>query len=64
MATPRRDLQAEILEYLGQQLAAGQAECAPEAITMALDAPRSTVNYHLAQMVAEGTESNHCWMSS
>ncbi|UCV23588.1 Fic family protein [Ferribacterium limneticum] len=54
MATPRRDLQAEILKYLGQQLAGGQAACAPDAITTALGAPRSTVNYHLAQMVAEG----------
>ncbi|UCV22317.1 helix-turn-helix domain-containing protein [Ferribacterium limneticum] len=54
MATPRRDLQAEIRGYLGQQLAAGQAECSPEAIAAALKAPRSTVNYHLAQMVAEG----------
>ena len=55
MASSRRNLSSEILEYLGQQLAAGQAECSPEAITTALDAPRSTVNYNLARMAAEGS---------
>lgn len=55
MASSRRNLPSEILEYLGQQLAAGQAECSPEAITTALDAPRSTVNYNLARMAAEGS---------
>ncbi|BAL23735.1 Fic family protein [Azoarcus sp. KH32C] len=55
MASSRRNLPSEILEYLGQQLAAGQAESSPEAITTALDAPRSTVNYHLARMIAEGS---------
>ncbi len=55
MASSRRNLPSEILEYLGQQLAAGQGERSPEAITTALDAPRSTVNYHLARMVAVGS---------
>jgi hypothetical protein len=55
MTSSRRKLPCEILEYLGQQLAAGQAEHSPEAITTALDAPRSTVNYHLVRMVAEGS---------
>lgn len=55
MASSRRNLPSEILEYLGQQLANGQAECPPDAITTALDAPRSTVNYHLARMVAVGS---------
>lgn len=55
MAATRRNLPAEILNYLGQALAAGQAECAPEAITAALTAPRSTVNYHLARMAAAGS---------
>jgi hypothetical protein len=54
MASSRRNLPSEILEYLGQQLAAGQAECSPEAITTALNAPRSTVNYHLARMTCGG----------
>lgn len=54
MASPRRDLQAEIREYLHQQLVAGQAECSPEAITVALEAPRSTVNRHLALLAADG----------
>lgn len=53
MATLRRDLRVEILEYLRQQLAAGQAECSPEAITTGLDAKRSTVNRHLALMTAD-----------
>jgi hypothetical protein len=55
MAYSRRNLPSEILGYLGQQLAAGQAECSPEAITTALDAPRSTVNYNLARMALEGS---------
>lgn len=55
MTSSRRKLPSEILEYLGQLLAAGQAESSPEAITTALDAPRSTVNYHLARMVAVGS---------
>lgn len=54
MASPRRNPPADILAYLAQQLAAGQAECAPEAIATALDLPRSTLNYHLARMVREG----------
>jgi Fic family protein len=54
MASSRRDLTSEILGHLGQQLASGQAECSPESITTALNAPRSTVNYHLARMTSAG----------
>lgn len=53
MSPSRRDLRAEILEYLRQRLATGQVECAPEAITTGLDARRSTVNRHLALMTAD-----------
>ncbi|PKO89394.1 MAG: cell filamentation protein Fic [Betaproteobacteria bacterium HGW-Betaproteobacteria-12] len=53
MATARRDLRAEILDYLRQQLAAGQIDCSPEAITTGLDAKRSTVNRHLALLTAD-----------
>ena len=48
MGSSCRNLPYEILAYLGQQLATGQTDCSPEAITRALDAPRSTVN--LAQI--------------
>lgn len=54
MTAPRRDLPSEIREYLGRQRAASQTECSPEAITAALQAPRSTVNRHLARMATAG----------
>lgn len=54
MTTPRHDLATRICEHLRQRLAAGEAECAPEAITVALGAARSSVSRHLARMVASG----------
>lgn len=43
MTTPRHDPATRICEYLRQQLAAGEAECSPEAITVALEAARSSL---------------------
>lgn len=54
MTTPRHDLATRICEYLRQQLEAGEVECSPEAITVALETARSSVNRHLTRMVASG----------
>lgn len=52
MAT-RRNISNEILVYLRQQRAVGVTECSPETITAGIDAPRPTVNRHLATLAAD-----------
>ena len=52
MAT-RRDISNEILGYLRQQRAVGVTWCSPETITAGIDAPRPTVNRHLATLAAD-----------
>lgn len=54
MTKATSDIPDEILGYMRMQLTAGQLECSPDAITLGIDAPRPTVNRHLAKMVAKG----------
>ena len=51
----RRNIPEEILDFLRKNLATGQVECSPEAITAGIGASRPTVNRHLARMAVAGS---------